>query len=46
MSLALTIQFVVWETGLFWGEPNRRFHILQGKFTILGFGINLDWAVL
>lgn len=46
MSFTLTIQLLLWEVGWFWGERNRRFHILQGKLTLLGVGINLDWAIL
>lgn len=46
MSFTLAIRFMIWEVGLFWGKPNRRLHILQGKITALGVGINLDWAVL
>lgn len=46
MSFTLAITFLLWEFGWFCGKPNRHLHILQGKFTILGLGINIDLAIL
>jgi hypothetical protein len=46
MSFLPTSQLLLWEAGWFWGERNRRFHILQGKPALLGAGTNLDRAIL
>ena len=46
MSFTLAITFLTWEHGLFWGEPDRHLHIIQGKIIVLGLGFNIDLAIL
>lgn len=45
MGLAMVIEWLGFETGVFWGEKNTRWKIAKGEIVILTIGIKIEWGV-
>jgi hypothetical protein len=44
MGFAMVIEWLGFETGLFWGEKNIRWKIVKGEIVILTIGIKIEWG--